>query len=199
MQTASWRDERAKNWLSAWRQTERLPDKTVPYGLPGFTGVQNKMDNSYLILKSLHILGAVMFLGNIIVTGWWKVMADRTRNPTVIAFAQRQVTLTDYIFTGGGVALILATGLGNAMLHNMDFLNTKWLSWGFWLLIISGIIWGAILIPVQTVQAKVARQFANSGEIPDKYWRLGRVWMIFGTLATIIPLANLYWMVFKPV
>ena len=70
MQTASWRDERAKNWLSAWRQTERLPDKTVPYGLPGFTGVQDKMDNSYLILKSLHILGAVMFLGNIIVTGW---------------------------------------------------------------------------------------------------------------------------------
>jgi len=78
------------------------------------------MDNTYLILKSLHILGAVIFLGNIIITGWWKVMADRTRNPVVIAFAQRQVTLTDYIFTGGGVVLILATGLGNAVLHNMD-------------------------------------------------------------------------------
>lgn len=78
------------------------------------------MGNTYLLLKSLHILGAVIFLGNIIVTGWWKVMADRTRNPVVIAFAQRQVTLTDFIFTGGGVVLILATGLGNAILHNMD-------------------------------------------------------------------------------
>ncbi len=40
-----------------------------------------------------------------------KVMADRTRNPVIIAFAQRQVTLTDYIFTGGGVVLILSNGL----------------------------------------------------------------------------------------
>ena len=86
------------------------------------------MGNTYLLLKSLHILGAVIFLGNIIVTGWWKVMADRTRNPVIIAFAQRQVTLTDYIFTGGGVVLILATGLGNAILHNMDLLRNLRLS-----------------------------------------------------------------------
>ena len=156
------------------------------------------MVNTYLLLKSLHILGAVIFLGNIIVTGWWKVMADRTRNPAVIAFAQRQVTLTDYIFTGGGVVLILATGLGNAILHNMDFLNIKWLSWGFWLFNISGIIWITVLIPVQIKQAKMARQFANGGDIPESYWTLGRLWIIYGTLATVIPLANLYWMVFKP-
>ena len=156
------------------------------------------MVNTYLLLKSLYILGAVIFLGNIIVTGWWKVMADRTRNPAVIAFAQRQVTLTDYIFTGGGVVLILATGLGNAILHNMDFLNIKWLSWGFWLFNISGIIWITVLIPVQIKQAKMARQFANGGDIPERYWTLGRLWIIYGTLATVIPLANLYWMVFKP-
>ena len=156
------------------------------------------MVNTYLLLKSLHILGAVIFLGNIIVTGWWKVMADRTRNPAVIAFAQRQVTLTDYIFTGGGVVLILATGLGNAILHNMDFLNIKWLSWGFWLFNISGIIWITVLIPVQIKQAKMARQFANGGDIPERYWTLGRLWIIYGTLATVIPLANLYWIVFKP-
>ena len=156
------------------------------------------MVNTYLLLKSLHILGAVIFLGNIIVTGWWKVMADRTRNPAVIAFAQRQVTLTDYIFTGGGVVLILATGLGNAILLNMDFLSIKWLSWGFWLFNISGIIWITVLIPVQIKQAKIARQFAKGGNIPERYWKLGRLWIVFGTLATVIPLANLYWMVFKP-
>jgi len=46
------------------------------------------MDN-YLLLKSLHVLGVVIFLGNIIVTGWWKVMADKTRESKIIAFAQR--------------------------------------------------------------------------------------------------------------
>ena len=29
-------------------------------------------------------------------------MADRTRDPKIIAFAQRQVTLTDWVFTFGG-------------------------------------------------------------------------------------------------
>ena len=157
------------------------------------------MDNSYLWLKSLHLLGVVLFLGNIIITGWWKTMADRTRNPVIIAFAQHQVTLTDWIFTVGGVILILAGGLGNALLHNMDYLHTYWLAWGTWLFIASGIIWALVLIPVQIAQDKMARQFANGGEIPARYWQLGRLWVVFGTLATLLPMINLYWMVFKPV
>lgn len=156
------------------------------------------MNNTYLILKSLHILGAVIFLGNIIVTAWWKFMADRTRNPVIIAFAQRQVTLTDYVFTLGGVILIVATGIGNAVLHNMDYLSIRWLAWGYWLFILSGVIWVLVLIPVQIKQAKMAKQFSENGVIPDLYWRLGQIWLVFGILATILPLLNIYWMVFKP-
>ncbi len=157
------------------------------------------MGNTYLLLKSLHLLGVVLFLGNIIVTGWWKVMADRTRHPAVIAFAQRQVTLTDYVFTAGGAALVLATGVGNAVLHGMDYLGITWLAWGFWLFTLSGVLWAAVLIPVQIKQARLARGFAQGGEIPPEYWKLGRIWLVVGTLATVVPLANLYWMVFKPV
>jgi len=156
------------------------------------------LNNTYLILKSLHILGAVIFLGNIIVTAWWKFMADRTRNPVIIAFAQRQVTLTDYVFTLGGVILIVATGIGNAVLHNMDYLSIRWLAWGYWLFILSGVIWVLVLIPVQIKQAKMAKQFSENGVIPDLYWRLGQIWLVFGILATILPLLNIYWMVFKP-
>jgi len=156
------------------------------------------MDNIYLLLKSLHILGAVLFLGNIIVTGWWKAMADRTRNPVVVAFAQRQVTLTDCFFTAGGVVLILATGIGNAVLQDMEYLSVRWLAWGFWLFTISGLIWALILIPVQIKQAEMAKQFANGGTIPESYWRLARIWNTFGVLATVLPLVNVYWMVFKP-
>ena len=42
---------------------------------------------AYLFLKGIHILGVILLLGNIIVTAWWKIMADRTRDPRVIAFA----------------------------------------------------------------------------------------------------------------
>jgi len=156
------------------------------------------MANTYLILKSLHIFGAVIFLGNIIVTGWWKAMADRTGEPKIIAFAQRQVTLTDFIFTGGGVAIVLVTGIANAMIHDMDYWHIHWLAWGMWLFIASGVIWGVVLIPIQVKQAKIAREFAISGDIPEVYWLLGRLWLWFGSLATLLPLLNIYWMVFKP-
>lgn len=154
--------------------------------------------NTFLTLKMIHVFGVVIFLGNIIITGWWKVMADRTNNPTIIAFAQRQVTLTDFIFTAGGAAVVFGAGFGNALIHQMNVWSTRWLSWGFWLFMISGIIWVTVLIPVQVRQAKMARQFADGGAIPPQYWTLGRIWLVFGLLATLIPLANLYWMVFKP-
>jgi uncharacterized membrane protein len=48
------------------------------------------MTSSYFILKALHVTGVVVFLGNIIVTAWWKMAADRTRDPPTIAYAQRQ-------------------------------------------------------------------------------------------------------------
>ena len=63
---------------------------------------------SFEAFKVVHLFGVILFLGNIIVTGVWKVLADRTGEPRVIAYAQRLVTLTDWIFTAGGVALILS-------------------------------------------------------------------------------------------
>lgn len=156
------------------------------------------MTETYLLLKSFHILGVVIFLGNIIITGWWKVMADRTRHPKTVSFAQRQVTLTDILFTSSGVALILVSGLVSARLAGLDYLHVRWLTWGISLFILSGVIWALVLIPVQIKQARMARAFAENNAIPDSYWRLGRIWIIFGTIATILPLINLYWMVFKP-
>ena len=156
------------------------------------------MDSIYLTFKSLHILGAILFLGNIIVTGWWKYMADLTKDPKIIAFAQRQVTLTDFVFTAGGVVLVLATGIGNAIIYHMDYWNIRWMAWGMWLFVVSGVIWAAILIPLQIKQARMAKQFAITGSIPDEYWLLSKLWMGFGVAATVLPLINIYWMVFKP-
>jgi uncharacterized membrane protein len=60
------------------------------------------------------------------------------------------------------------------------------------------VIWAVILIPIQIKQAKLAKTFANQTEIPAQYWKLSKLWAIFGTIATLLPLVNLYFMVFKP-
>ncbi len=153
---------------------------------------------SYTSFKIIHMLGIVLFLGNIIVTGVWKAFADRTRNAEVIAFAQRLVTLTDWAFTLSGVVLILVGGYGMAAAAGYDLRSTSWLVWAQAAFLASGVIWAAILIPVQIRQARLAEGFENGGAIPALYWRLNRRWYFWGVLATLIPLTNLYVMVAKP-
>ena len=154
---------------------------------------------SYLTFKALHILGVVLFLGSILFTAWWKLIADRTRDPRVIAFAQRQVARTDWVFTASGALILLIGGHAAIWWSGMDLRNTPWLFTGDLLFILSGLIWLSILVPVQRAQARLAREFADGGEIPDRYWRLCRIWNIVGTVATLLPLAVIYFMVFKPV
>jgi len=155
------------------------------------------MDNSYLWLKTLHLLGVVLFLGNIIVTGWWKNLADRTKNPQIIAFAQRQVTLTDYVFTAGGAAILFVAGSANVAMHGLSY-SSKWLSMGSLMFTLSGVIWAVILIPTQIKQAKMAKVFAENNVIPDQYWKMCTTWNIWGVIATLLPVVNIYWMTFKP-
>lgn len=143
----------------------------------------------------LHILGVVIFLGNIIVTAVWKVLADRTRDPAVVSYAQRLVTITDIAFTATGATLIAVSG--GAMADDFGGVSgERWLTWGVALFIASGVIWVAVLIPIQVLQSRLTRTF--HGEIPNGYWRLARLWYVFGALATALPVVNIYLMVAKP-
>ena len=110
----------------------------------------------------------MLFLGNIIVTGVWKVLADNTGDPRTIAYAQNLVTLTDWIFTTGGVVLILIGAYGMVWVAGLNPLGPAWLIWGQSLFIASGIIWVAILIPTQIVHARVAARFRRRRSDPGK-------------------------------
>ena len=156
------------------------------------------MDNTYPLLKSLHILGVILLMGNIIVTAWWKLMADKTKDPSVIAFAQRQVIMTDLVFTAPGALLAVTAGDSMAYGFMANTWDIQWLTWGRSLFIASGIIWITVLIPTQIKQARLARNFAYGKAIPDEYWKLSKHWNIFGAIAVLLPLVNIYWMVFKP-
>jgi uncharacterized membrane protein len=153
---------------------------------------------SYSAWKTVHVLGVVLFLGNIIVTAVWKMLADRTKNPSVVAYAQRLVTVTDIAFTATGAILIIVAGQVMAREFGGVFSGPSWLLWGWSLFIASGVIWLTILIPIQVMQERLARGFRNGATIPDAYWRLSRLWAVFGAVAAVLPLINLYLMVFKP-
>ena len=144
-----------------------------------------------------HLVGVVLFLGNIVVTAVWKALADRTRSPAVVAYAQRLVTITDFAFTAPGAALIAISG--PVLADDLGGVGGPgWLTVGFALFIASGVIWAGALIPIQVAQARMARRFRTEDVVPPGYWRLATLWAVFGTIATLLPFANLYLMIVKP-
>ena len=156
------------------------------------------MESSYLLWKMLHIFGVTVFVGNLIVTAFWKQMADLSGDPAVVAFGQKLVNWTDVTFTGLGAALILISGLMMGKPYDNDIWSIGWLSWGIGLFLASALLWGAVLFPLQVRQAWLARQFTAGEEIPEQYLRLGRWWFRVALLALALAMANLYFMVVKP-
>lgn len=151
---------------------------------------------SYTTLKMFHLLGVVLFLGNIIVTAVWKTMANRTGNLAVIHFSQNLVNLTDILFTATGAGLVAVTGL--MMVPSLDFLHQqRWVLWSLVAFGGSALIWVTVLIPVQVKQTKILRRSLAAGELHPSYHDLSRWWAVAGTASTLLPLVPMWLMTHK--
>ncbi|CAM2011443.1 DUF2269 family protein [Acanthopleuribacter pedis] len=151
---------------------------------------------TYATVKMFHLLGVVLFLGNIIVTAFWKTLADRTGDVAIIRFSQQLVNLTDMVFTAGGASLIVATGLW--LVPSWDaLLQQAWLFWSLAAFGASAVIWLGLLVPIQWRQTQLLREMSPDGDIDGRYQRLTRWWTIFGMIATILPFLPLWLMVHK--
>jgi uncharacterized membrane protein len=144
-------------------------------------------------LKIIHVLCACLFLGNVVVSGIWAALAERTRNHDIIKFSNHLVLVTDLLFTLTGAIGVVFTG------HLMagqfgDSSSHPWITWSYALFGASGLIWAVVLLPIQLKQRLILR---NTTQITGEYLRLSKVWQISGAVATVLPLPILYLMVTK--
>jgi uncharacterized membrane protein len=151
-----------------------------------------------LLLRLLHLLGVIVFVGNIVTAALWKARADASGDLQAIAYAQRGVMFADYVFTLPGAALIVITGLLLASLTGRGILQTGWLFTALILLVVTVVIWALELLPTQRRLIRVAEASARAGRLDPAFRTLSLRWTIFGILAALLPLINLYLMVFKP-
>ncbi len=152
----------------------------------------------YQALLYAHILGVILLAGNITITAFWKVLADMTKDAKQIAFANRAVIIADWLFTLPGIVLTLVGGIGISWMGQWPLFEVSWLSWSVFWFVVAGLLWMIFLIPLQIRQSRAAKLFAETGDIPDSYWRDARWWIAIGLIATIPLLIILYLMVFKP-
>lgn len=152
----------------------------------------------YDALKALHVIGVVLLVGNVTITAYWKVMADRTGDPKIVAHAQRGVNGADWVFTLAGIALLMIGGYGAAWVKGLPLFNSIWLVGGQILFAVSGLMWLAILVPLQIRQGRAARDFFDRDRIPPDYLRDAQRWLVWGIIATVPLVIATVLMVMKP-
>jgi uncharacterized membrane protein len=150
------------------------------------------------ILLVIHVFSAVVFVGNIITAAYWKVRADGSGNLETISLTARGLLRADYTFTLPGIIGLLVTGIGMVGITDWDRFQEPWLSISLVLLILTGIIWGAILLPLQKRMVRLAQQGAASGILDPAYRQASKKWAMFGGFATLLPVVILILMVLKP-
>ncbi len=146
--------------------------------------------------KLLHILGAILLVGNIVITGVWMFMAERTNNPAVMRFAATMVNWADVFFTVPGIFLLITNG---------DILSEQWggvfqVSWivvSLVLFAFSGIVWIFLLLRYQNNLISLSTTLTQEQDSADFFVLLHK-WYFWGAVATVLPLISLVLMFLKP-
>lgn len=144
----------------------------------------------------LHVLGAVLFIGNIIVSGVWMTFAERMGKKDALSFSATMLNWADVVFTGPGIFLLLTNGFIIAY-ATWSGLKYSWIIVSLGLFVLSGLIWMIFLLPQQNRMEEITLN-ATGDELPDAFYQTLRRWSVWGMISTILPLVSLGLMVFKP-
>jgi uncharacterized membrane protein len=151
----------------------------------------------HLLLKALHVIGAMVLFGTGAGIAFFMVMADRTGRPELIAHTASVVVVADALFTASAVLLQPITGALLAAQAGYP-LFSGWIGLSLVLYVVTGLFW----LPVVWIQLRLrdlARAAAEAGApLPEAYRRLYRVWFACGWPAFACVLAIVWLMIAKP-
>lgn len=153
---------------------------------------------SYLVLKYVHVIGAVILLGTGAGIAFFMLMAHRTGDTSFIAGTARIVVIADWLFTATAVVAQPVTGF--LLLKELGLSLSE--SWVIASLVLYGAA-GAFWLPVVWMQMRMrdlaVQATAEGGPLPDSYHMLYRRWFLFGFPGFGAVLAIIWLMIAKPV
>ena len=151
---------------------------------------------SYLLLKMLHILSAIVVMGTGAGIAFFMFMANRSSNVAAIAVTARHVVLADWLFTTPAVVMQLVTGILLMQTLGYSF-SGMWFLTVISLFLFIGLCW----LPVVAIQYRLrglAERALASGIIEPEFKKMMRLWTALGVPAFMAIIAILWLMVFKP-
>lgn len=151
----------------------------------------------YLLLKTLHVVGATVLFGTGAGIAFFMLMAHRSGDARAIAHTAGVVVVADTLFTATAVVLQPITGAWLAHLAGFPMLH-GWVALSLILYVVTGLFW----LPVVWMQLRMrdlARTAVRHGTaLPRAYRRLWNLWFAFGFPAFFAVVAIIWLMVAKP-
>jgi uncharacterized membrane protein len=153
----------------------------------------------YHVLKLIHILAVVIFLGNIITGLFWKAHGDRSKNVRIMAHTLNGIIRSDRWFTIPGVVVITVAGIFGAIQGGLPLIGTGWILWSLVAFSLSGIAFGWKVAPLQRELAAMTSSAADEAALDWNAYRSKSLqWELWGFFATATPLVAVALMVLKP-
>jgi hypothetical protein len=148
---------------------------------------------SPVLLRTAHLLGAVLLLGNVIATGVWATIVFRHRaSARDFAVAARAIWITDLVFTVGGSVLLVGAGVWRAVQLQLPLLTTPWIRDALALVLVATLLWAIWLLPAQLEMSRAA-VIGDDRRLRRAFWR----WSVVGWFATALLLSALVRMVWR--
>ncbi len=152
--------------------------------------------DSYLWLKLIHILSAVVLTGTGAGIAFFMFMANRSNNAQAIYITARHVVLADWLFTTPAVVTQFVSGL--LLMNKLGYsYSSTWFYTVISLFIFIGLCW----LPVVRIQYRLrtmAADSAQSGVVSEAFKQLMKRWTLLGIPAFAAILLIFWLMVFKP-
>lgn len=152
--------------------------------------------DSYLLLKMIHILSAVVIAGTGTGIAFFMFMANRSNNIETIAITARHVVLADWIFTAPAVVVQFFSGMLLMIKLGYSF-TSPWFFLVMVLFIFIGICWVPVVI-IQYRLRTISEASLITGKIDPKFKKMMRLWTSLGIPAFAAILIIFWLMIFKP-
>lgn len=141
-------------------------------------------------LRYLHIVGAVLLLGNVVVTGLWAALLWHARPALPFRRAARIIMWADLWFTLPGGAALTISGIFLIRARGYPWAELPWLRHGIGALALATLLWLVVLLPDQIRMGRLAE---DDPRYTRAFWR----WTILGWVATLVLFYGLWAMVTK--
>ncbi len=158
--------------------------------------------NTYLIVKTLHIISATLMVGTGFGTAFYLFWVNRSGSIAAQAVVSKWVIKADWWFTTPAVVFQPLSGLWMLHYQGMPFTWVGawlWVKWTLILYVFAGACW----LPVVWLQIKMAHQamqayVTGADTLPDHYRHYQRWWEWLGYPAFCITVVIYFLMVLKP-